>query len=239
MLAPTKLDRYGESALLTYTKLMTRYVTSTLCTSFFALALLYGDKAQATVVLDQSSTAGLSVGSAAIFDNTPALNQTVSQTFTVGVSGVLDRIDVFGLFLRGTGQLPLSLQLRDVSAGQPGATVFATTSVNVGDIVGGTASFDLNGFGLAFTSGDLLSFSLTTDSDLGNDYFASFFSGAYAPGEGLRRLNGGPYEVHSEGADVHFQTFVDDAAPVTEPGMALILCLGLAGISFARHKRTS
>jgi hypothetical protein len=55
--------------------------------------------------------------------------QSGAQTFTAGLTGGLDQVD---LHLSGTGTgvtLPLTVEIRNASGGSPGATVLATASV--------------------------------------------------------------------------------------------------------------
>jgi hypothetical protein len=55
--------------------------------------------------------------------------QSVAQTFTAGLSGGLDQVDV-NLLAAGTGvTLPLTVEIRNASGGSPGSTVLATASV--------------------------------------------------------------------------------------------------------------
>ena len=99
-----------------------------------------------------------------------------------------------------------------------------------------------NFFGLNFNIGDLLSFSLVSDSNLGDDYFVSVFAGSYAPGASFLgpKSGTGPWDgSFFDGADLHFQTFVDQSASVPAPGMLAIFGLGLAVIGCARRKRAA
>jgi hypothetical protein len=56
--------------------------------------------------------------------------QSLAQTFTAGLSGVLDRVD---LLLAGTGvglpTAPMTVEIRDAPGGNPGTTVLASASV--------------------------------------------------------------------------------------------------------------
>ena len=51
-----------------------------------------------------------------------------AQTFTAGVSGKLDQFDLF-LSKTGSPSAPLSIEVRDVSAGALGGTVLASSSL--------------------------------------------------------------------------------------------------------------
>ena len=60
--------------------------------------------------------------------------QSVAQTFTAGLSGKLDQVDL-NLNKSGTPPVPLSVELRDVSAGLPGSAVLASQSVLASSVV--------------------------------------------------------------------------------------------------------
>src|SRR5215204_4029153 len=63
------------------------------------------------------------------FNNDTGLVSTQSgaQTFTTGISGVLDQAD---LVLRKLGNAPaVTVEIRDTSAGEPGTTVLATGTI--------------------------------------------------------------------------------------------------------------
>jgi hypothetical protein len=54
--------------------------------------------------------------------------QTSAQTFTGGLAGAIDQVDVY-LESSGTPTAPLNVEIRDVSGGAPGGTVLAGQSV--------------------------------------------------------------------------------------------------------------
>jgi hypothetical protein len=65
--------------------------------------------------------------------------QNVAQTFTAGLSGKLDQIDL-SLNKSGTPPVPLIVELRDVSAGLPGGAVLASQSVLASSVVASPGS---------------------------------------------------------------------------------------------------
>jgi hypothetical protein len=65
---------------------------------------------------------------------------SVAQTFTAGIGGGLDRIDLDLRQFMGIPAAPLTVQIRDVSAGKPGNTTLASQSV-VGSSVPASAAF--------------------------------------------------------------------------------------------------
>ena len=67
------------------------------------------------------------------------LGDSEAQTFTAGLSGGIDQVDLL-LAKSGSISLPLSVEIRDVSGGNPGTTVLASQSVPASSIPG-TAAF--------------------------------------------------------------------------------------------------
>ena len=65
--------------------------------------------------------------------------QSVAQTFTAGLTGRLDQVDL-NLNKIGTPPVPLTIELRDVSAGLPGSTVLASQSVLSPSVVASPSS---------------------------------------------------------------------------------------------------
>jgi hypothetical protein len=95
-------------------------------------ALLLGATASASAgTLDQQQTASN-------VDGALLSTQSLAQTFTAGISGGLDQVD---LNLRKAGTSPdVTVEIRDVSTGQPGTAVLATATVP-GSAIGTTAAF--------------------------------------------------------------------------------------------------
>src|SRR5262249_3454150 len=65
-----------------------------------------------------------------IVSNAPPLNfgASLAQTFTPGVSGALDEVDLFTQVF-GPPTIYLSVEIRDVNGGFPGSTVLATRNI--------------------------------------------------------------------------------------------------------------
>jgi hypothetical protein len=85
-----------------------------------ALALV--PAAAAADTLDQQQPLGGS-------DARIKLNESLAQTFTAGLSGGLDRVELLVGAPDSTPDAPLTVELRNVSAGSPGTTVLAAGSV--------------------------------------------------------------------------------------------------------------
>ena len=85
-------------------------------------SLLLGIAAPASAgTLDQEQTN--SVTDAGLFPN-----QTPAQTFTAGISGGLDQVDLLR-FKVGTPRASVTVEIRNTSAGQPGTVALATASL--------------------------------------------------------------------------------------------------------------
>jgi len=56
-------------------------------------------------------------------------SQSLAQTVTAGLSGGIDQVDLMLRYGAGAPTAPLSVEIRNVSAGSPGATVLASGSV--------------------------------------------------------------------------------------------------------------
>jgi hypothetical protein len=99
-----------------------------------AAALLLGVTSSASAgTLDQQQTtsdtdAGLTT------------TQSVAQTFTPGVTGALDQADLL-LFKVGTPTNPVTVEIRNVSAGKPGTTALASANIPISAIPLTTATF--------------------------------------------------------------------------------------------------
>jgi hypothetical protein len=62
-----------------------------------------------------------------------ASNGSLAQTFTAGLSGGVDQVDL-NLQRFGSPTAPLSIEIRDVSGGVPGSTVLASHSVPISSV---------------------------------------------------------------------------------------------------------
>jgi hypothetical protein len=199
--------------------------------------------ANAAVVLDQEylPPPGAPSGGNAVSRNSPTSINAAGQTFTVGVTGTLSSIVVEIVKSSAAIIADLVLDLRTPDGalpGLPGATL-ASVAVAGTDITTGTSlvSFDLSGAGISVTSGDFLSFVLTSDTLHAGPgpYFAnnSGVGGGYSGGEGYRTTLGDGTNFVST-LDYRFQTFVDTAVP--EAGSFFLLAASLAGLRLVRRR---
>jgi hypothetical protein len=196
----------------------------------FLLASVFPGFLHAAVVLDQAHTpASLTVSSSFGGDFQQA------QTFTVGVTGTLVRIDIVGF-----ASNPFSFDVRGQTASRPdNATVLQTVTVPA---LASGGAFTPIALSVPVVAGDMLSF-VAYGGGGGQLRGASSTPPAdgYAPGS-IWTFGNPPFGLDGPGtwypngnsssnADLSFRTFVDDGAPMTPiplPG-ALPLALGALG----------
>jgi hypothetical protein len=88
------------------------------------VACIFAPAAALAGTLDQQQTDG-SGSFVSIYTG-----QSAAETFTAGLSGGVDQVDLHLGTSGGTPTAPLSIEIRDASAGAPGGTVLASHSVS-------------------------------------------------------------------------------------------------------------
>jgi hypothetical protein len=170
----------------------------------------------------------------------PDLNIDISQTFTVGKTGWLQKIEVFVQKQAEGGSF--SLDIRKVSEGVPiedDNNVLGRVTLSSPEFVtqpNGFVTFDFSEFHIDVTSGDTLAFALlgsdfawavlygnTDDPYSGGRGFARYYD---ASGQHLWGVFGPPLDW-----DYGFRTYVE---PVPEPATVLLFGAGLVGLIGAR-----
>ena len=158
--------------------------------------------------LDQQQTDG-SGGNSAIFSG-----QSDAQTFTAGLSGGVDQVDLQLGALTPTA--PLTVEIRNVSGGAPGAMVLASQSVP-GSSVPGSPAFVSIHFAtpapvVAGTQYAIVAYSSTNSSNSYGWAYSPNGANPYTGGGGLYTLTSPPSgawsPLNSTDTDLAFKTYV-------------------------------
>ena len=160
--------------------------------------------------LDQQQTDG-SGGNSAIFSG-----QSDAQTFTAGLSGGVDQVDL--QLQKALTPTPLSVEIRNVSGGVPGDMVLASQSVPGSSVPGSPAFVPIHFANPApVVAGTQYAIVAYSSTNITNDYGWSYSpNGAnpYAGGEGLYTSNSPPSGAWSPPfgmsamTDLVFKTYV-------------------------------
>lgn len=206
-----------------------------------AVILLLGSASiagHAAPVLDQSQLDGSNQNQAV------HSNRDIGQTFTVGISGVLQSIEL-SIGSTGSPVEDLVLELLDFSGGDLStASSLGSTSVSLASLGSApsmlsqgsiTASLiDVSSLSVGVISGDALAFRLTSAVPLPGLYFArisladTYADGSYFVGTNLLG-----------NADAAFKVFVEPTTAVPEPATFGLLGAGLFGLGFMRRRRAA
>ena len=197
---------------------------------------------QCDVVLDQEN-----IFASGVFDVASGTSSEVGQTFTVGLSGTLDHIDVFmnridfGFFQSGDAVL----SVYNTAGGLPTGSALATSVVLQADILTTPSfiSFDVSPSAVQVSANDILAFGITSTGSKG--YGLSVATDNYSRGDAVDRILNIPPDpwqfstVFTPQGDVRsdhsFRTFVS----VPEPSTFAIAVVIAAAFSTARRTRSA
>ena len=208
------------------------------------MTMMAAVSAHAAVVLDQQHNFA-----SAVADSTNGNISELGQTFTVGVTGTLDHIDVLMFRLLDifdpTGDPRLNLY--NTAAGVPTGAALATSLVPEAQVpvnAAGFVTFDLSAAGISVVAGDVLAFGISTLSDpqpyfLPNDVDTGAVDD-YGTGAAFRRFINPvtAWQPLAPSQDHGFRTFVN---AVPEPSAFVLASIALFGVArlVPRRKRES
>jgi hypothetical protein len=165
--------------------------------------------ARADEVLDQQNDVGMS----ATADPATPFSQEVGQTFTVGVAGILTRIELQINLMFGSGGSAI-LTVYNTAGGVP-STSLGTASLSTSLIPSGTfayQSFDLSTFEIPVSVGEVLAYGVKSSGDAGYALRSTFTTSTYAGGESVWRSLGPPPGAWISFSPTHdngFRTYVE------------------------------
>ena len=208
------------------------------CAAFLAS----GSSALAAPVLDQEYNPFLNIN-ANIGQHSNGFFQDRAQTFTVGITGILSRIEmrVFRNNPASTG--PLLIDVRTVSGGVPFEPDTGAGILESHIVAGPSVSSDPTGFvgidlsGIAVAAGDVLAIAVRTSDPLD---FSFIWGGTnvdlYAGGAQYNRAVGAATWGQNDAIkDLNFRTFVEVSVPA--PGAAAFLFFGAVTVALTRCRR--
>jgi len=145
-------------------------------------------------------------------------DESLAQTFTAGLTGGLDRVELLVGAPDSVPSVPLTVEIRDVSGGSPGAAVLATGTVPPSAVSSTDAWVPITfATGVPVTAGTRYSIVAYSSVDNAHSYFwAIAFADPYPAGADFFQTASPPgptWTLSGLGGDQAFKTFVEVPAP--------------------------
>jgi hypothetical protein len=178
------------------------------------------------------------------------VNTGLAQSFTVGISGILNSVSFNILKLNGTTG-DLTIDIRNMTAGAPdlsSVSALASTTVSNSDIdTFGVIPYaysnilaDFSSANISVSSGDILAFVLS--SPIGEDFgVQTDYLDGYAAGSRFSQNGDGTAWANLASADLTFSTYVDvNISPVPVPAAFWLFGTALIGfVGMSRRRKVS
>lgn len=210
------------------------------------LVLFFTTGLSNAAVIDQAQLS--SSGSIAFWED----ERAVAETFTPGISGILDSI-MLDIGISEPENLPegfeMHVAIAEWSDSTPGATLGSVDLMADSSYVFGEDDYiDFLAESINLTSGSLYSIILTSDESyvepaFPHGYFntgvrTNWEGDAYSDGTMWTMISGDWVEWPTDSeADLYFATYMEEREEIPEPATLLLLSLGLLGLSFTRRRR--
>jgi hypothetical protein len=166
------------------------------------------------------------------------------QTFTVGVAGLLSRIDVL---IGGDDAYAVTMRIRNVTGGTAdpvNANALATFNLispewgPTLDLFYSVTSIDVSTAGIMVDIGDTLAVTFDSSSGLTGNGGWAYYTGSYARGTGLHRTS--PSASWNNDPDFAIATWVDTSpTAVPEPSSWVIMIAGVGAVGATMRRQAA